>query len=165
VQAHRGNAAIQPAQQLTESDDRRIALDFIDRLDRAHELLIDALHVLADQTARAAPDAAAIPTARWRLSTASGQRRRLATAIDSALRAMADEPATSNLDRLQAEDAQSRTLSAAHIHRWTMQTIAADWPGYCAASLAIRTAMRRRIAAERAIFHPMLRALALASPR
>jgi len=149
---------------LPRSIDRRLALDFLDRLDRAHALLADAIRIMADQTTRPAPDVAGFSTARWRLSTASRQRRKLVASIVAALRATADAPTATCLDRFESEELQSLHQSVTHIHRWTPQSIAADWPGYCQASLGVRRAMRRRLEAEQALFQPILRTLAEPPP-
>src|SRR4051812_17911212 len=138
-------------------------MHLLEELDRAHAQLIEALNVMAEQTTRPEPDTSGFSSARWRLSTASRLRRRIVASIIAELLPRLDGPAASSLKRFQGEDAQSLHQSSAHIHRWTPQTIATEWLGYCSASLEMRRSMRRRLAAERAIFHPMLRALAEAS--
>lgn len=46
--------------------------------------------------------------------------------------------------------------SIGHIGRWTLPEIADNWTGYCAASRAMRAAMRKRIEEERAVVYPLL---------
>jgi len=50
------------------------------------------------------------------------------------------------------------SATSRHVGSWTIEAITADWDGYRAASAEMRTAMRRRIADEKAILYPLLTA-------
>ena len=61
------------------------------------------------------------------------------------------------LDELNREDFELMHLSAAHIARWSADSVEQEWPTYCHASRAIRGQMAVRIAAEKRLLYPLLR--------
>jgi len=64
-----------------------------------------------------------------------------------------DREAIENIVQL---DRQMMVKSAAHVRRWTAQTIDADWAGYCDASRRIRRQMASGLEAEKLILFPIL---------
>ncbi|MGN6376343.1 MAG: hypothetical protein ACTHMG_12435 [Sphingomonas sp.] len=57
---------------------------------------------------------------------------------------------------LKAEGKANLITSVQHIGSWTLPEIAKRWPEYCAASDAMRSAMRQRIGKEAAVIYPLL---------
>lgn len=47
--------------------------------------------------------------------------------------------------------------SSAHVSKWTIDAVEADWPTYCAASGMMRLRMMARIDAEKRIVYPLLK--------
>lgn len=124
-------------------------------LKQAHRDLLGAIAALEELTARSEPDAG-YPGARWRLSLASRKRRQLVADVSAALLRAVPPHEAGSVERLQREQADRLRESAAHVQAWTTPRIAADWRGYCAASVLVRAAMRRRITAEQAALYPLL---------
>jgi hypothetical protein len=126
------------------------------RLRTAHDDVLAGLAVLDAITAAPQPDPAAYPLARWKLSRASRDRRAAFAAIAASLKPRLAPAQARALDQLSADDFAWQARSALHIRRWTPAAVAADWPGYCEASDAIRSAMRDRIRQEQALLYPLL---------
>lgn len=124
-------------------------------LQEAHDALLAGIRELEDATQADAPDASALAGIRWRLSRASGQRRRL---IEQASAQLLERVpgAAPDIGRLRENNIGMLSASSRHVGGWPIERIAADWAGYCAASAEIRKAMRARIELERAILYPLL---------
>ena len=128
------------------------------RLKAIHEELLDGIRTLEAVLRQATPDVAALTSARWKLSRASGQRRKfLAESVYPALEQIpAADPRS--LEELRNAGAAMLAESARHIAAWSTERIIADWAGYQRASATMRAAMRNRIAAEKAVLYPLLEA-------
>jgi hypothetical protein len=111
---------------------------------------------LEDATRAPSPDASALAAIRWRLSRASGRRRRLVDQACAEVIARAGPAAAAEVERLRQGDAEQRSASSRHVGGWTIDRVVADWQGYRAASTEMRAAMRARIAAEKAVLYPLL---------
>lgn len=95
-------------------------------------------------------------SARWRLSQASLKRRTLWVRIFEHLVPRAGPRDAADLQSLQTANVEMLRYSAAHVGKWTIDTIEADWPGYCEASRAIRWKMKAGMGAEKRVLHPLL---------
>ncbi len=125
-------------------------------LKAVHAELRTAMAALQAETARAVPDEERLAAVRLHLIKVSNRRRLLIEcAIYPSLHAAsaADRRAISEL---QLAETKARVASSAHIARWTMRAILADWPGYQRAAAAMLLSMRGRIAEELAILYPLL---------
>lgn len=127
------------------------------RLHSAHEELLVALDGLALLTRQFAPDPNLLGTARWNLSKAGMHRRLLGAEISAQLLPRASGLNRDELLGLRDGEAELLALGTDHVRRWTPETIASDWEGYCEAVRALRTKLIARMAEERRIFHRMFR--------
>lgn len=112
-----------------------------------HQELRSLITQLAAETAKAQPDIAAISSIRMRLSQASRAR---ATRLESISAAIRDSTTGRypDLARVIADGRQARLHSGAHIGKWTLKALEADWKGYCADSTNMRAAMLKQIDEE-----------------
>lgn len=128
------------------------------RLKTIHEELLAGIKTLEAVVRQATPDVAGLTNARWKLSRASAHRRKFLT--ETVYPALADVPEAEarRLDELRAAGAAVLAESARHIAAWSTEQIVNDWAGYQRASAAMRSAMRSRVVAEKAVLYPMLEA-------
>ena len=127
---------------------------------QVHGDLEAALSQLDLLTRADTPDEAVLAQARWRLSRASGARRKL---LDTAVTMLLDRVSESDrleLRTLQELNATQLKASTSHIGSWSLREVVADWPGYRRASARMRQSLRDLIAADRASLYPMLERLA-----
>lgn len=129
---------------------------WLDQLKEAHRDLLNAIHQLAVLTAGPVPDKAELTDIRWRVSQASLARRLLWGRILALLARRVDPSAERDLRRLQDVDARLIRASAAHVGKWTANTIIEDWPGYCQASKLMRRKMIDAMAEEKRLLYPIL---------
>lgn len=129
----------------------------LDELVRAHARLITALADLGGVTCDPCPDRARYTLARFRLSQASADRRaKLQQAIELLL-ANASSKDVQALRELQSGGSEMLLESSAHVGKWTIETVEADWPTYCAVSGMMRLRMMARIDAEKRVVYPLLK--------
>ena len=119
------------------------------QLRAAHRTLIACIEEMEAVTSKPHPEG--YHGARFRISHASLNRRKLFHALCSAL-----EPALSARDAetiraLREADKEMLARSARHVSRWTPAEIALDWTAYCAASRNIRSLMLSHIEREEAV--------------
>ncbi len=126
------------------------------RLREAHRKLLEGIQELEEATKESAPDPSKLATIRWRLSRASGQRRRLVDEACAQLLENASPGAAQQMSTLRENSGEMLAATSKHVGHWTIEQVVADWEGYRTASAAMRTAMRARIAAEQAILYPLL---------
>lgn len=124
-------------------------------LREAHEALLGGIQELEEATRAAVPDRSVLAAIRWRLSRASGRRRRLVDQACAELRS----GAPAQIDRLRENSADLLSASSRHVGTWTIEQVLADWDGYRTASTAMRAAMRKRILEEKAVLYPLLERL------
>lgn len=133
-----------------------VARAFLDDLRSAHRNLIARMEAL-DRLARGAiPDPTVLSMARWKLGQASLSRRLLTGRICEYFLLRCDGPEVEELVRLQQADRAMLRLSAEHLGKWTMESIARDWPGYCRAGTEIRRRTHDHIALEQRLLYPLL---------
>ncbi|NYT42830.1 hypothetical protein HZY97_18800 [Sphingomonas sp. R-74633] len=129
--------------------------DMLTELHEAHATLLAGIQELEDATRAPAPDPSALAAIRWRLSRASSRRRRLVE--QACTRLAADAPRSApQLDVLRDSNTDMLSATSRHVGAWTIERVVADWPGYRAASIEMRKAMRARIATEKSILYPLL---------
>jgi septal ring factor EnvC (AmiA/AmiB activator) len=128
----------------------------LDQLKRTHAELEAALAAMKQEIQADSPAKSDYATARWKLSQASRNRRALVARICAQLAPRVPEPQAKMLRDHHADDVQMLHRSAAHVGRWTMESIEADWLGYRAASAEIRATMSRRLEAEKQSLYPIL---------
>jgi hypothetical protein len=134
------DAAVPPLAQLTKTH-----ADVLTAIDRLETLLQPE-----------EPDRATLATARWRLTQASGRRRRL---LDQEIYPLVEQGADGGeqgVRDLRAADGGAIAMSSQHIATWSIDHIADDWPGYRAAATTMLASMRQRIALETTILYPLL---------
>ena len=122
----------------------------------AHSALLERIAELGAITGRAAPARLEYTSARMRLSQASIDRR---TVLNRALRHLsdrADDATALVLASVREADGELIAHSVAHLGKWTADSIAADWRGYCEASREMRDHMARTVRAEAELLKPLL---------
>jgi len=128
------------------------------RLKTLHDELRAAIAELAAETAKAEPDLDTLPAVRLKLTRASSRRKALIEcSISPLLHDISPEDAR-RIEDLRRVAAERAVKSSAHIARWTMRAIVADWEGYRRASADMRAFMLRRIKEEATILYPLLEA-------
>jgi hypothetical protein len=128
----------------------------LDEFRLVHEEMEAALANLDALTSEPLLDETRLASARLKLSRASGKRRRL---VDAATVQLLDGAAPSDARKLRALrelNAIQLEVSTRHIGTWGLRQIAADWPGYCHASVNMRQSLRELIAADRETLYPLL---------
>lgn len=125
-------------------------------LREAHHVLLAELQALEDAARSGVPDAQALAAIRWRLSRASGRRRRLVEQACDRLLAGASPATAQQLGTLRHTHTEMLSASTRHVGQWTIDAVLADWAGYRAASAMMRKSMRRRIADEQSLLYPLL---------
>jgi hypothetical protein len=129
-------------------------------LKRIHDELLQCIVTLEEVVARPIPDKEGIATARWKLTRASGRRRRLLTErVYPALEAV-PVVNTPKLQELRSEGNSQLATSSRHIAKWTVDQIVANWSEYQRASAAMTAIMRKRMAVEKIVLYPLLRLIA-----
>jgi hypothetical protein len=128
--------------------------EMLAELREAHAVLIAGIQELESATRAPVPDPSALAAIRWRLSRASGRRRRLVDQACSRLSSQARS--ASGLDELRDNNSGMLSATSRHVGTWTIERVVADWQGYRAASAEMRKAMLARIATEKSILYPLL---------
>jgi hypothetical protein len=126
-------------------------------LQAAHDVLLAAMAVMDAATRGENPERNLYSNARWRLSQASLNRRALWRRIFAHMMAKAGARDAAALQSLQSADVELLQKSAAHVGKWTVDKIEADWRGYCESSRAIRQGMEACIGAEKRVLYPLLK--------
>lgn len=122
----------------------------------AHSSLLQAMAELDTLTRGPLPSRDGVVTARWGISRASLTRRTLWSRVLPHLLSHASKTVASDLRRLQEGDRDLLRSSSQHVFKWNIEAVLADWPGYCAASQAIRFKMKAAIGAEQRVIYPLL---------
>lgn len=128
----------------------------LSELKRAHATLLSCLDELERLAEAEAPDRARLASVRWKLSKASGERRKLVEAACDLLLNSANTIDRGRATALRADSGEMVAASSKHVGRWTMNEVLADWHGYREASEAMRKSMRARIAQEQRALYPLL---------
>jgi hypothetical protein len=130
----------------------------LSELKTLHGALREAIAELAAETAKAEPDTATLPLVRLKLTRASSRRKALIECSISPLLHDISPGDARRIEDLRRIAADKAVESSAHIARWTMRSILADWQGYRRASAEMRSQMLRRINEEAAVLYPLLEA-------
>ena len=130
--------------------------DLLAELQRVHAALRERIAALGAITAEAQPSKMEYTSGRLRLSQASIDRR---SALGKALRFLEERGAPADqaaVATVRAADGELIAHSVAHLAKWTTEAVAADWKGYCDASLGMRDHMLRTVEAEAAVLYGLL---------
>jgi len=126
-------------------------------LEQVHEQLLTRLDALEALVRGSTPSRDLLSSTRYQLTRASGRRRKLLEErVYPTLLARLDGAAREAVRALRDSTATTVADSAKHIHRWSVDEILDDWPGYCAASAWMRRQMRERVAQEQRVLYPLL---------
>lgn len=126
------------------------------QLGKLHQEILDSLAELERLTAKPEPPMDRLPAVRLALTRASRARTILLENLYPQLIAKAPESARGAVEALRDEAKEDLISSAQHIGAWNMREITSRWRDYCAASNAMRTAMRRRVQREMDVIYPLL---------
>jgi len=137
-----------------------VARTLLSELRAAHRELIAQMQALDAWSDSTAPDRTVLTTVRWKLGQASLSRRLIAARICEYFMARCDGAGRTALSALQAADRELLGHSAAHLGKWTADTIGGDWQGYCHDGREIRRKVHTQITREQKLLYPMLEAAA-----
>lgn len=146
-----------PTQQIVERPISPPA-DLLVRLGAAHHEVLASVELMERVTSAHVPDIELLTSARLKTSQANLARRALWHTIRKLLLPKVASTDAAALQRLAEMDFRLFEASSAHISRWTVQAILADWPEYQIASRRIRAQMMEAIKAEQSLLYPMLNA-------
>lgn len=133
---------------------RTKAAEIAARLRCAHRTLLACIEEMEVVTSRPFHDG--YQGARFRISQASLNRRKLFYALCSALEPAVSARDSETLRALREADKVMLGRSARHVSRWTPAEIAHDWDGYRSASKDIRLHMLSCIQREKAALFPIV---------
>lgn len=125
-------------------------------LKQTHQQLHAEMAGMEALTREQSPDRLRYPQLRWRLSQASLARRNLSARIRADLEPRVEPRDRATLKDLRDADCDLARNSAAHIGRWSADSIDANWPAYCQASREIRWKMEAYLDMERRLLFPIL---------
>lgn len=128
----------------------------LNELQRLHALILVSLEQLDELTVHARPPMDRLPAVRLALTRASRARTLLLKHKYDQLILLAPAQQKAGIEALKVEGAANLAISTQHIGAWTLREIAARWPDYCAASGAMRSAMRKTVQKEAALIYPLL---------
>ena len=134
------------------------ALNLLTELQAAHTTLLQAMSDLDVLSKGPLPTKERIIHARWNISRASLARRTVWSEVYVFLSIRPPKDTLSDLRQLHASDTALLRSSSNHVFSWKIEAVMHDWPGYCAASEAIRWKMKAAIGAEMRLLYPILRA-------
>ena len=121
-------------------------------LSATHQELLECMAALEAETAKHAPDKAAIASARMRLMQASRKRGAILDSIVASEMRTRTGTALGALLGFTEKVRKARAISTAHISKWTPAALEANWRGYCVESAILRKQMRRQIQVETQFF-------------
>lgn len=110
--------------------------------------LLECMAALEAETAKQAPDIAAIASARMRLMQASRKRGAILDSIVASEMRTRTGTALGELLAFTEKVRNARAISTAYVSKWTPAALEANWRGYCAASGVLRGQMRQLIQVE-----------------
>jgi hypothetical protein len=119
----------------------------MDQLARMHEELKELILLLAGETAKPMADMAAVSAIRMKLTRVSRCRATLLEDMFTAACTNGRSPDRA-LTNIVMDARKARLASGAHICKWTLRAIEADWTGYCRDSAQMRSLMLRQIENE-----------------
>jgi len=132
---------------------------WLGELREAHANVLQAIENLESLTRDRVPDKELLVKSRWRLSSASLMRRLLWGRIHAYLAWQPDRRLEEKLRHLQQADIKLLRTSSKHVADWSVDSVLADWAGYCRASERMRRAMLEAIDQEKRLLYPILSAL------
>lgn len=118
---------------------------------------IESLESVADVDRPPAPHVLA--RARYELSTAARTRMMVGSAATMLLRGALGDRAATILQQHRAMRAALDAFTRDYVSYWTLERVAADWPGYRKASAEKRALLRDSIQVEKDLLEPKLRLL------
>jgi hypothetical protein len=126
----------------------------LDALKAIHDDVLAQIDALEAVLSQPSPSRDTLTNARWRLMRASRNRLKL---LDEQIYPALGDVLADRIEAFRADDVAKRAASAAHIARWHIAHIVADWSAYRKVSAAMTAEMRRRIIDEQKAFYPALR--------
>ena len=113
----------------------------LDALKAVHDDVLAQIDALEAILREPLPSRDILTNVRWRLMRASRNRLKL---LDEQIYPALADVLRDRIAAFRADDVAKRAASAAHIARWHVAHILADWGGYRKVSAAITAEMRRR---------------------
>ena len=141
------------------SESAHAARTLLGELGGVHCNLFSHLQALEDLSSAPSVDSIALANARWKLGQASLSRGLLAGRICEFFLSRCNPDQATALKSLRDAGHELLRQSATHIGKWTAESIARDWIGYCRDDRGIRRRIRAHIAAEQSLLYPLLERL------
>lgn len=147
---------ISAARRIHVPESAQVARAFLADLRQVHRDLLACILHLETMACQVTPERSALTNARWKLGQASLARRLLATRICDYLDKRCDPGTALHLQELRQADRDMLKLSAAHLGKWSADSIYEDWEGYCHEGRAIRRRAHDHVALEQRLLYPLL---------
>lgn len=120
-------------------------------LPKLHRDLLAALDEIEHLIAQPVLDQLRLSRVRLYISKVNGERR---TRVDQLCEALAREATgvhAQQIAALRQSNIEKRIEYTVHVGNWGLREVAADWPGYCRASVELARSIRQQIMVEQAL--------------
>ena len=128
----------------------------LNELKNAHDDLLSGLTAMDAVTGEPLAERYKHSNARWRLSQGGLKTTMALRTIFAFLKPRVSEADAATIRSLQAAEMKLLRHSSAHVGKWAIAGIEADWTGYCIDYRAFRSILMASISAEKRILYPML---------
>ena len=125
-------------------------------LKNAHDDLLSGLTAMDAVTSEPLAERYKHSNARWRLSQGGLKTTIALRNIFAFLKLRVSPAEAAEIRLLQAAEMKLLRHSSAHVGKWAIAGIEADWPGYCSDYRAFRSILMASISAEKRILYPLL---------
>ncbi|HWU94031.1 MAG TPA: hypothetical protein VN029_00450 [Sphingomonas sp.] len=120
-------------------------------LPKLHRDLLAALDEIEHLIAQPALDQLPLSRVRLYISKVNGERRHKVDKLCEAREREATGVVALQLAALRQSNIEKRIEYTVHVGTWGLREVAADWPGYCRASVELARSIRQQIAIEQAL--------------
>jgi len=125
-------------------------------LRRAHDDLLSGLTAMDAVTSTPFAERYEHSNARWRLSQGGLKTTIALRSIFAFLKSRVSPAEAEEIRVLQAAEMKLLRHSSAHVAKWAIAGIEADWSGYCIDYRAFRSILTASINSEKRILYPLL---------
>jgi hypothetical protein len=126
------------------------------KLKSAHSDLLSGLAAMDAVTSEPLPERYKHGNARWRLSQGGLKTTIALRTIFAFLKSQLSPAEATEIRMLQAVEMKLLRHSSAHVAKWAIAGIEADWSGYCVDYRAFRSILMASINSEKRVLYPLL---------
>ncbi|WHU03727.1 MULTISPECIES: hypothetical protein [unclassified Sphingomonas] len=120
-------------------------------LPKLHSDLLAALDELEHLLAQPTLDQLRLSRVRLYISKVNGERRTTVDRLCEALEREATGVHAQQIAALRQSNIEKRIEYTVHVGNWGLREVAADWPGYCRASVELSRSIRQQVMVEQAL--------------